>query len=56
MAKELPVVPRYVLNRYRVPDKYLPKDEERIMERPWSPEEIRSLADSVSVWQPNITL
>lgn len=56
MAKELPTVPRYVLNRYKVPDKYLPKDEERILERPWSPEEIQSLADSVTAWQPNITL
>jgi len=56
MAKELPAVPRYVLNRYRVPDKYLPRDEERIMARPWSPEEIRSQADSLAAWQPNITL
>lgn len=56
MAKELPAVPRYVLNRYKVPDSYLPADEARIMEKPWSPDEIRSLADSVTAWQPNITL
>jgi pyruvate formate lyase activating enzyme len=56
MAKELPAVPRYVLNRYRVPDKYLPRDEERIMARPLSPEEIRSLSDNLTAWQPNITL
>jgi pyruvate formate lyase activating enzyme len=55
MAKELPAVPRYVLNRYRVPEKYLPNDEERIMKKPYSPEEIQSLADSVTAWQPNIT-
>ena len=55
MAKELPAVPRYVLNRYRVPEKYLPHDEERIMKKPHSPEEIQSLADSVTAWQPNIT-
>ena len=56
MAKELPAVPRYVLNRYRVPEKYLPHDEERIMKKPYSPEEIQSLADSVTAWQPNITI
>ncbi len=56
MAKELPTVPRYVLNRYKVPDKYLPQDEERIRAVPYSPEEIQSLADGVTDWQPNITL
>jgi len=56
MAKELPTVPRYVLNRYKVPDKYLQRDEERIRAIPYSSEEIQSLADSVTAWQPNITL
>jgi pyruvate formate lyase activating enzyme len=54
MAKEIPKVPRYVLNRYKVPDKYLPRDEERILARQHTSEEIQSLADSVTVWQPNI--
>jgi pyruvate formate lyase activating enzyme len=35
MSKELPVVPRYVLNRYKVPDKYLPQDEEKIRLKPY---------------------
>lgn len=56
MAKEIPTVPCYVLNRYKVPDKYLPQDEERIRKKPYSPEEIQSLADTVTAWQPNITL
>jgi pyruvate formate lyase activating enzyme len=56
MAKEIPVAPRYVLNRYKVPEKYLPDDEERILERPWSAEELRDLAGQVAAWQPNITI
>ncbi|HWQ77895.1 MAG TPA: anaerobic ribonucleoside-triphosphate reductase activating protein [Anaerovoracaceae bacterium] len=56
MAKEIPSVPRYVLNRYKVPDKYLPEDEERIRERPWSSEEMQNLASRVVAWQPNITI
>lgn len=56
MAKELPTVPRYVLNRYKVPDKYLKRDEEKIREVPYSSGEIKALADSVKAWQPNITI
>ncbi len=55
MTKEIPVVPRYVLNRYRVPDKYLPQDEDRIRMKPYSLEEIKSMAGSVIDYQPNIT-
>lgn len=54
MAKELPAVPRYVLNRYKVPEKYPPQDEERILQKPYSYEELQSLADCVTTWQPNI--
>lgn len=53
MAKEIPVVPRYILNRYRVPDKYLPQDEMRIRKRPYTVEELQSLAESITPWQPN---
>jgi len=56
MAKELPTVPRYVLNRYKVPDKYLKRDEEKILEKPYTSEEIQVLADIIKAWQPNITL
>ena len=55
MAKEIPVIPRYVLNRYKVPDKYLPQDEERIQMKPYSIEEIKSMAGSVTTCQPNIS-
>lgn len=56
MAKEMPPVPRYVLNRYKAPEKYLPQDELRIRKKPYSPEEIRLLADCTAAWQPNITV
>ncbi len=56
MAKELPTVPRYVFNKYKVPDKYLSKDEHRIRLKPYSMEEIQSLADCVISYQPHITL
>lgn len=54
MSKEIPVVPRYVLNRYKVPDKYLPQDEERIRSKPYSQEEIKCMADCITAYQPNI--
>lgn len=56
MAKEIPVVPRYVLNRYNVPDKYLPGDEDRIRLKAYSKEEIQSLAASMIDYQPHITV
>ncbi|HML36516.1 MAG TPA: anaerobic ribonucleoside-triphosphate reductase activating protein [Bacillota bacterium] len=55
MAREIPKVPRYVLNRYKMPERYLPKDAERIRERPYSQEEIQSLAAGIAALQPNIT-
>lgn len=56
MAKEIPIVPRYVYNRYKKPEKYLPKDEDRIMVTPYTQEEIQSLANSIVTHQPNITI
>lgn len=56
MAKEIPPVPRYILNRYRVPDKYPPQEEERIRKRPHTAEEIYAMAESLTTWQPNATV
>ena len=53
MAKELPIVPRYVLNRYRLPDDYLPSDRSRILETPYTQEQIDGFVDVVHEWQPN---
>ncbi|QOX65226.1 anaerobic ribonucleoside-triphosphate reductase activating protein [Anoxybacterium hadale] len=54
MAQELPVVPRYVLNRYRPPEKFLPEDELRIRRKAPTPEELQFFAACVSAYQPNV--
>ncbi len=56
MAKEIPPVPRYVLNRYKIPDKYLTQDEERIREKPYTADEIKTITTDLTHWQPNITV
>lgn len=56
MAQEIPSVPRYVLNRYKVPDKYPPKDEERIRKKTHTAEEIQAMAETLITWQPNATV
>lgn len=53
MAKELPPLPRYVLNRYRKPEKYLPEDEERVNRTPYTQAEVDALAELVKPYQPN---
>ncbi|NLG09925.1 MAG: anaerobic ribonucleoside-triphosphate reductase activating protein [Coriobacteriaceae bacterium] len=55
MAKELPIVPRYVLNRYRPPELYLPRDRERIAAPPYSQAQIETFAATLRKWQPNAT-
>ena len=55
MAKELPIVPLYVLNRYRKPDEYLPCDKERIEQRPYTQAEIEGFTKVLKSIQPNIT-
>jgi pyruvate formate lyase activating enzyme len=54
MARELPVVPRYVLNRYRKPDKYKDCDTFRIDETPYSQAQIEALAKAMKKYQPNV--
>lgn len=55
MARELPVLPRYVLNRYRVPDEYPEAEQARILQPPHTREQITAFADALRVVQPNIT-
>ncbi len=55
MAKELPVVPRYVLNRYRKPDKFLPCDQLRVEQTPYTQAQIDTFANLIRTWQPNVT-
>jgi pyruvate formate lyase activating enzyme len=54
MAKELPVVPRYVLNRYRVPSTFLPEDELRVRRKAHTAEDLQFFAACVSAYQPNV--
>ncbi len=55
MANELPLVPRYVLNRYRLPQTFLEKDRERIEQRPYTQAQIEEMAKSLRAVQPNGT-
>ncbi len=54
MAQELPVLSRYVLNRYRPPENYLPEDEHRVKQKPYTPEEIGELSRFIRSIQPNV--
>ena len=56
MAKELPPLPRYVLNRYRKPEAYLPCDRERVEKAPYTKAQIEAFADKMSALQPNVTV
>ena len=56
MAQELPVVPVYTLNRFRKPESYLPGDETRVSQKPYTPEQLAVFAEQIRAWQPNVTL
>ena len=54
MAQELPPVPRYKLNAYRVPKDYHSADQDRIEEKPYSQGQIIAFAKDMSVYQPQM--
>lgn len=54
MARELPKLPRYVLNRYRKPNTYLPRDRGKIAQKPYTQEQIGRFAEVISKYQPNV--
>lgn len=54
MARELPQVPLYNLNRYRPPERYKPSDAEKISATPYTAERITIFADMMRRWQPNV--
>ena len=56
MAKELPEVPRYVLNPYRQPENYLIEDAELINETPYSESTIQEFSTILKLYQPNVYL
>ena len=53
MANELPQLPRYVLNRYRVPESFLEKDRGRVLQSMYSQLQIEEMARSLHPIQPN---
>ena len=53
MSSELPVIPRYVLNRYRPPVKFLPCDKARIEKKPYTQSQIIEFANTIRSIQPN---
>lgn len=55
MAKELPLLPRYVLNPYRKPERFLPCDAAKVDERPYTNGQIEAFAKAILPYQPNVT-
>lgn len=53
MAKELPPLKNFVLNRYRIPDSYLEKDKDLINAKAHSIEEIKDFAKELTNIQKN---
>lgn len=56
IAAELPRVPRYVLNRYKKPEYFLPGDEQRIEAPALSAAEIKSIVLKLKKYQPDIVI
>lgn len=55
MAKELPKLPKYRLNRYRKPEKFMEEDILRISEKPYSTQQITDFSDEIRKIQPNVS-
>jgi pyruvate formate lyase activating enzyme len=53
MARELPEVPRWTLNRYRKPEVYLPRDADKVDQIPYTAEQLGAFAETLRKWQPN---
>lgn len=56
MAQELPKLPRYVLNPYNKPDKYLQTDQVKVEQTPYTLAQIKAFAESMKKYQPNIII
>lgn len=54
MAQECPIVPHYVLNRYRKPEKYLASDQSKIEQIAYSQEQLINFANLIQSYQPNV--
>jgi pyruvate formate lyase activating enzyme len=56
MAEELSPVPRWCLNRYRLPEKYRPCDEARVHATPYTQQEVDAFARDMVKRQPHMVL
>lgn len=56
MAIEMPVIPRYVLNPYRKPIKYLDIHQDLINTPPYSEKQISEFAETLKLYQENVVL
>ncbi len=54
MARELPVVPRWTLNRYRMPELYRPEDADKVSAPPPTKDDIAAYTVKMRSIQPNI--
>lgn len=54
MAKELPPLPRYVLNKYRQPQKYLLCHRELVNQVPYTQAQMEAFAEKIRPYQPNV--
>lgn len=56
MAKELPEVPKYVLNPYKKPLFYKQSDADLVSQVPYSENQIKEMAQTIVLYQKNIVL
>jgi len=56
MAKEMPPLPRYVLNPYRKPKVFRPEDQARIDVPPYPEKQIAKFAENIKLYQQNVVL
>lgn len=54
MSEEFPPVPKYVLNRYRKPEKYLSADRLKVEQPPYTQAQIDSFAHLIRTRQPHV--
>jgi anaerobic ribonucleoside-triphosphate reductase activating protein len=54
MAKELPFVPKYVLNRYRKPENFRLEETKRIEKSPYTKEQLDNFISAIKPFQPNV--
>ena len=54
MAHELPIVPKYILNKYNIPENYRPEAAPLVFMEPHNPNELKAYRMALKEYQPNI--